>query len=565
MASARLITSALAVIALLCAAPVSARTFRCDEVWSNASIKNSQNINDCLANGTHLKALLFDEQHLPHVVFAIIPVVFLVFGLLVCPTVTVCRYVCKCCGSYRRRPDTVCCGGAEWDLASPDEKDIAYQSSSVRNTKACSIIVLLLGFGLLLLAVTATTTMNKTYSRVFSEAKGVITWVDDQSLNIRTVMTINETKQLIPPLTQGFFDNISNRIVDIRKTIDDGKKSADPFVENVNIAALCVGIIPLIFLILTVICAVCDIRTGVLCINSVCHLLFLIIYGVLAFVFLVGALLMGDVAGERNLFLDNHNKGGLISLVLVPMCNDFAPFEVVKDDINRTIIEQATSACTSMREICDGSATYDAANPNHVFYCPTLTDPTQCATFDTANNFALSLTIKPGGDSANQCRHNLTDPTTVFTPCNISSCGDSCTLEFVRTTSASIVKNLGYAANAEYAYRAYVEPLLSCNVMYEQALRPLVVCPEVVKAMQMIGGAFFGFTVLFVIGMFVIWRGQKRFYKYPQMEQVESDLDIDEAEEEFHDLGATSTEVLVAHKNSKTSKKKQKKSNEPIA
>jgi hypothetical protein len=42
--------------------------------------------------------------------------------------------------------------------------------------------------------------------------------------------------------------------------------------------------------------------------------------------------------------------------------------------------------------------------------------------------------IKPGGESVNQCRHNLTDPTTVFTPCNVSSCGELCILAFVRTT-----------------------------------------------------------------------------------------------------------------------------------
>jgi uncharacterized membrane protein len=525
---------ALLLSAALLAQCAASRTFRCEQVWKNASGNNQPA--DCISDTGHLQKVLQDDEHLPHVVWALIPLVMFIIGFLCCPLVTIGRYCCKCCGGYRRRPGHGCCGGGdEWDNATDEDKALAYPASEIRNTKICAVLLVLLGFGFVLCGIAGTSILNEAYESVFTETKGLLTWVDDQALGVRTVMTINETQELIPPLEEDFFDGMSTTIDDFRDKIDGFKGTADPYVENVNLAALIIAITPLIFLTITLLCAICDIRTGLPCCNVCCHYLFVILYGIFGFVFLLVALVVGDVCGEREAFLDNSDMPSLMSLSMVPLCKANLPFNATKIKIEQVVTTQAGNACKGMRQVCDSSATWDYFNPMKVYQCPTLGSGVhKCKSFDDANKFLLELALKT--DAPVECRTDLNDASTAFTPCTPVACATSCTQDEVREAMNMVVTAMHYAVNAEYAYDAYIKPLLDCVTLYSQALRPLNMCPQLEASFQLVGTSFLGFTFLFLVGLVVLWRGQKRFVKQPAQEEHDSDMEMG-AEDGMDEMG----------------------------
>lgn len=527
-----------AAVAVLVASTASAqiptRTFECEKVWGSPSRNNS--VTACLANSTHLQAWALGPKQVGYVVLFVIPVVCLIIVLLCCPFTVMGRYICKCCGSYRRRPDTVCCGGSEWDDESPEVKDTAYSVSSIRNTKAAAVIIFAIGLAPLVLAVNGTSLMNVSYTQFFSEALGVISWADGRSAAIRELMTVNSTGRLIEPLTPELFWNMGNTTADFRLQLENAKASADPYISNANIVAICIATIPLLFLVLTVLCAVLDIRTGLPCANVCCHFIFIILYSIGAVVFLIGGFFLGNVCGERDVFLANSTTPGLISYYLVPVCDHVFPFEQVKTDVTNVIGNQSLKACQNMQTICDTATTYNSAFPDVVYTCSITNPQGDCPDFVAADNIGKAMRLKSGAPVV--CENN----SIVETPCTLSLCGQLCNESTIRNNSAKASNNLQQAANGEVAFVVYVEPLLSCARIYTEALRPLAVCNTLASSFFFIGGGFLGYTVLFMAGLIVLWRGQKRFFKPPKTEaqllqeaaELESDYDSD-AEYEFVD------------------------------
>ncbi len=466
------------------------------------------------------------------VILALIPLLLFIIGFFCCPVTTCCRYTCKCCGSYRRRPGHFCCGGAEWDKATEEEKNDEYLKDgkgSVVRTKAAAVVLLMLGFGALILSLNGTSTLNTSYTDFFTQLKGILAFIKTNSVGVRTLMTNNKTNTLVPPLTESFFTDINSKIIEFNTEINDAKSSADPYIENVNLAALVIGVVPIVFLLITVICAVLDIRTCVPCINLCCHCIFFIPYSILAFVFLLFGLFFGNVCGERDLFVADRTAPGLISLAAVPLCNANLPFETIKSQINAVILDNSLKACDTMQSYCtNASVAYSLTRPQAFFACGSLRDPTtQCRDFASANTIIGSLSLLAGAPTA------CINGTTVLSSCSIALCGDYCTNPTIKNASSTTTNALHFASNGYLSYQLYILPLLDCAALYEVALRPLLVCDPFLTSVFSIGGAFLGFTMFFLAGMVVIWRGQKRFFKLPSTPDDEEphaqELEEDEA------------------------------------
>jgi hypothetical protein len=508
--------SSLFLISVVALQAVSARTFRCDEVFANASASNKPA--ECF-EGDHASKVIFDGDHVGQAILTLVPIIIFALGLLLCPIMTAARYCCGCCGGYRRRPDGLCCGASQWDQIPEPRKNKAYTRGSIRRTKFCSCILLICAAAAIPVGIAGAARFQTNFDDIFSEVKSVLTWVDGRSNGMRTLLTINATGELIPPLTEELFQDIGKKTIDIRASIQDAKDQVDPFVGETFIGAVIIFALSIMFLLATIGAACANLRRCVLCCNLVFHYLFFILYSIIAVVFLAAGLLVTDVCGERQLFLNNPSAKGLISLAGVPQCDANFPFERIPGQVTDVIRTQSIAACESMDSICSPGTTFDSSQPLEVFQCTGLTNATQdCETFASANGIASSMELKPSAPGV-QCVND----SVVLTPCTLSKCGETCNDATIKNTSQTASTSLSYAANAELAYTVYVQPLLSCRVIYKEMLAPLKSCDPFVDSMFMIGGSALAMQVVFALGIMLLWRGQKRFFDSAEAFNSEDD------------------------------------------
>jgi hypothetical protein len=339
--------------------------------------------------------------------------------------------------------------------------------------------------------------------------KSFLSWINVQAGYIRPIMTINTTKTLIPPLNETLFTKLSNITSDFSKQIDDGKKSVDDYVQSAYSAGIFIVTVPIAFLALTVSFAMCNVRTCFPLINSCVHYLLFIVVSLCATVFYVIAMLLTDVCGERDLFLSNPNAPGLISLAGIPLCNATFPFDQIKTQITEVITTQAANSCDGMQAICDTSSTYSLAAPNIVFQCSISSPSADCPTFAAAYSQGNALTLKTGASVITTCLNGSAS----VTPCNLGACASYCTNAPIAAIASTANTLLGYANNAQIAYDVYVSPLLDCGVVYRQALGPISNCMPFANSLYLLGSSLFGFTVSFLWGIWILWRGQKRYFR----------------------------------------------------
>lgn len=498
----------LTLVGALGAACATAATFDCNQVWSGPSPNNK--LADCFTNTTHVVSTLTNSQHIGYLILAIIPLVLFILVFLCWPVVTTCRYCCNCCGSSKQRPGVTCCGGSEWDMKTDDERQAAYEPSSVRNTKIMAVLDAVLGLALLVVGAVGFGQMKSSFNGLFTELESVTAYVDAQAAGIRTLLTINTTTPptLIPPLTDSIFQSVDNVTASISSQLSNGKTSIDPYEEDVYIVGLILVVFPTLLLLLTALFACGNVRRCAPCLSSLVHYIFYIPVAIGAAVVFVLAMVSTDVCGERSLFLDNNTAPGLVSLAAVPLCTANFPFQTVLTDVQSVITTQAGNVCGAMLDICDGSATYDPANPLKVFQCANLTNATaDCPNFTAATAEQDALVLKSGAPV--ECVNG----TTVLTPCTFTLCASYCNVTAVRDIAANGTTQLHYADNGQLAFDLYVQPLLNCDNVYVQALGPMTDCTPFAQSMYLIGASLLGFTVLLAVDMCVLWRGQKRFFK----------------------------------------------------
>ena len=485
---------------------VDCRTFKCDQVWSNASSDNSPT--DCFTDTAHMQTVLLADDVVAYTILAVLPIVLLLVFAFACPFVCCGRYCCNCCGGYQRQPGTGCCGDIEqWKDQPEAVKNANYPRGSVVRTKCCAFVLLFLACVAVPLGLSGTILLQQGYNDFFGEAKGVLGWALGQSTQIRTLMTINTTGQLIPPLQESMFDDIGNITADLGTQIDDTKSSADQVASELVVGTIILFAASIIFMALTALAACLNIRSCLLCCNSACYYIFFIVFGLIGSVFLLLGLVLGGVCGERDLFLRDPTAPGLFSLALVPVCTQNFPFESIEGDVRAVILQQAQASCTAMDGICSQTAAYDAARPREVFHCPTLANPTtDCRTFGAADAIGNSMTLKSDAPGVRCVNNSVT-----VTPCTLERCGEICNEPNVRDDSATASTSLGFASNAEIAFNVFVAPLLSCNQLYAQILGRLESCDTITESLNMAGAAAFLMEVLLFAGIIGIWRGQKRF------------------------------------------------------
>lgn len=485
------------------AAGVAQATFECERVWSGPSADNS--ITDCVADPNHLVSLVQDPTRLQYGGGIVIAIMGLVWWMIVCPCVTICRYCCRCFGSYRRRPGAFF-GGAEWDETPEFVKQDAYDPNCVR-------IVFWLPFALAIccaapmgLLIGGGEQVQVAYDGIFADVGGLATWLDGKSGGIQTAMTRSDGT-LIPPLTIDYFVTINASVADLRSSLATTKSNYQYIVTMARDVGVAVGCVPLFFFILNAVFAIFSCRTCLPLINSFFFFVLIIIFGVVAIIALPISLILRDACGEVNAYRDGR-KPGIVAWYVVPTCKRTLPFDSFKNTIDRAERENSVKACTELMKICKSdSIVWNPADPKRVFFCDGLTNATrQCTAFANVSNYINTTKICTPIVGGYGCTEGASSE------CTFRKCASGCNPQDLQDAARTAIDAMDMAAAALRAFNEFVRPVLDCEAILDVAIGAFASCDKVQLSLWYLGTGALLFQILSGGGLVSIWVGQKRWF-----------------------------------------------------
>ena len=501
------------VLGLAAAATGALATFECEKVWSRPSKDNS--ITTCVGTASHIQELALDPGRSPYSSGIVVSLLILIFMLLCCPFVTIMRYVCRCCGSYRRRPGAFC-GGAEWDEAPEAVKRAGYDERCRKVAVILPWVVLIVCVAPMGVLLRGADTIKVSYDGIFDDVGGLATYMENKLAAIRTGMS-DKYGRLIPFLQQSYFDSGNDLVSSLRGSLRSSKSSFESYVTLARTVAIVIGIIPMVFFALNVIASCCHIRRILPLINSFFMLILVIVYGIVAFVLFVIALLLRDTCDEVGVWNANH-RPGLFSWYVQPLCDSVAPFEKMRDQIDGIERDAAKLACDGLMAICNSSAnaTWNSNNSNVIFECFDLTNSTaNCTTFAAVTAIVGRASVMPTAAA------QLSNFSCSGSPCTVRNCSESCTPTSIQTSANSSITNMDYADQAFRTFTTHVRPLLDCGNVMDVALGSFSSCEKIQLSTYYIAVGALLFEFLAAVSVVVIWIGQKRWFEVEGVDEAD--------------------------------------------
>lgn len=495
------IAAATAVAVLGVATSGVRATFECEQVWNAPAANNS--LAACVVNPNHLYSMLKEPARLQYAGAIIIAIITLVWWLLMFPIVTTCRYVCKCFGSYRRRPGAFC-GGSEWDDQPEHVKQDAYDPRLTRIVFWLPIGVAASCFAGMGLLLAGSTQIETGYSGTFSDVNGLGTWLNGKLSDINTTMRINGA--LISPLQESYFTNGANIIQEYHNQVNSAQTTYQPYIDMGRTIAICIGVVPLVIFAFNVVFALLHVRRIFPLLNSCVLFLLVLLFGVVAMILCSLGLILNDVCDEVSVY-ENGRKPGIFSWYVIPLCEQDLPFNGFKNQIDQAEMTQAQNGCNYLLNVCSATQTlYNTATPNKMWECPGLTNATsQCTTFQNVSYYINNSVLMNGVSTAG---YGCTGSGT----CTFRSCAQGCNPSSAQTYASDAVTAMDEANRAFNAWTNDVEPILDCNVMLTEALTALGHCSNVQLAVWYIGCGSLLYEVLSGVSLVAIWLGQKRWF-----------------------------------------------------
>jgi len=420
------------------------------------------------------------------------------------------RQLCGCCGSNKRRPGHCCCGGAEWDSVPDEQKQAEYPRSAVNRTKTCTGVIWVIGIASLILMAMGASRLQTAYDSFWGGLLGPAS----PNLIEYTTSKIQETDTksrradgtYISGMTNATFTNALQGVTDLQGDVSTSKESADGYVVTITKISYAVGIGPMVFLIAAVAMAVFDIRKcGPACLTCFFFLL-IIVYTILAIVLSASGLVMRDACDEIKLHF--KRQPGLFQWYLVPLCTKTLDFGSIQADIQQSEYDAAVEGCTDMLSICDSSSVYNPASPDIVFQCGITNATAQC---DGALKFEtiFNATTEKSGTSA------CSPAGTPSNPCDMRRCATDCINANTRSKAASALLSLSDANQAVSVFTGPVSDLFNCNVVIDKSFLAFSKCDALAEGMLLIGSGATIYAFAFAVGICVMFKGQKHFFKPP--------------------------------------------------
>ena len=435
-----------------------------------------------------------------------------------------------------------CCPSTETDSLPEVEIDRLYPRESVTRTKTCAIFNFIFALVPMVVMVNGVAEVSSQTNTFFSAGRGVLSWSRTHVEGTRQLLTLNDTSDpfvYVRPIQEAFFTTFHSQVDALDASLTSLENAMSGFFDDVSIFALVVALLPVGFLLITALSAVMDWRRNILCINSLLHYIVIIGYGLGGFLFLSLGMFMGDLCGERTKYLANINDPGLIAWWAVPDCTAKGYFNTSKDNLEGARGNRSLSSCTGLLQICDQLTTYTAAT-NKAYRCGNLssTNLATCADYSTALATQAAAAMKLA--SPVRCENGTVNPSFL---CPVDDCGEYCNDATTQAWAANASVELDHAGRVDLSLQSHVAPISNCSELFFQMLTPLSNCNRLAGAFFQVGAGSFAFTILFVSGLFVIWRGQKRFFKPEPLDEEESDdhksVDDEDSDNEPFSPGGT--------------------------
>ena len=477
-------------------------TFECERVWGAAKGNNS--IQSCIVNATQLASLFTTGKARAEVGGSLIPIAIALIIAISFPIFLALRYCADFCGSSTRRPGHFCYGGEEWDGASADTKNRAYDAADASRTRSLAYVSLVVGFVPMVLLLIGTGDIQEGYNTIFGEIFAIAGWAEQREQALRNLVFYGP---IIPPLNATFLTNMRNAISNYKSGIQNANDVNRKLIDIIKSVSIVFSVVPGLSLLANAIFAAYDIRRIYPLLNSLAHFALLVLYAFIASAVLLLGIVTGRICGERDAFL--AGQPSIASHYLVPVCEESGSFAPVRLALAQAAATTSVTACSKLATHCDSaSPAYNASAPMKRWYCPALTNPAaQCQNETAVSNMFHGQNMVPLTGAPFSC--NPSGPN----PCNLRECQANCTVQADRDVANNVLVEEIKAMRIASAQRIFNLELGNCTALVRQAATYFASCGVIRTSVFYVGIGSCIFTGLFVIGMVVIFRGQKRFFK----------------------------------------------------
>lgn len=485
------------VLVVLSALPFLAEAtgngFDCPGVGEWVGPRANNSITDCLKKGNYgVDAIVAVPMFFPLFIAAIV--------VLSYPLTMLCRYACDGCGSNRRRPGTLCCGGEEWDHAPTVRKEFMYSVEEVRRIKICAIVGFILSFVGLTLTVVGHNDFTSFYDYFDSYVSNTIKpYYNVLSTEVTTGLQ-DDTGAYYPPVSASSMEAFTIQVNSIQDEVNDIKDKAKIFRDVIYNGANVMAIAVILLFGLVSLYAALDVRSFFPALTSCFSFLLVLVLAVFGAGLFYGKALLTNGCEERD--LQSERSPGVLQWKLVPQCAESSRFGPLLGDVATVESNYAQQACGNLFNLCDANAAGSTT-----FYCPNRSFFASASNCNWYANVTFIMTNMVARNAATACTGSGTST------CTISECKDYCTNTNDASNATRLVQYNTVLSGVDTAY-INVQNLGDCNAQYDRVLLSLAKCGKGKKGMVLIGsGATVG-AYLAAWSIYILLRGQKRFFKH---------------------------------------------------
>lgn len=471
-----------------------ANSWGCETYWSGPSASNS--ITDCLQNQNR------QDNWTKWFWIPALSALTLALLLLVFPVVFTCRQCCNLCGGRTRQPGVCCSCRSEWDHRSRDEKDAAYSRKDHLRVKVPSFLVCIAAVGVLITIVRGASECQTAASLI---REGVESKLIDTLASISTLAKTAVTQSsggYVSPVTDATFEPIDSVVSTLKGNLKTYDNDYSTYItDTIRIGMNILGVVPFVCLLLLPLYASRD-----RCLrfwpsaSSVFYFLLGMVFAALGLIFLFSAVALATGCGE--LERQTQRSPGIFQWYVKPWCTAQHQFDSLDTSLSSAADQYAVDFCTAASSYCDSSTTYiSGSSVRYVCSFTSASASTLCATYDLATSQLNQMSVKSG---ASTCSGS---------DCSFSVCASSCTDSTFRANVASAYEKYTNSQKISSSH-TIISPVLDCNYLADLGVSTVFgACPSLRNGFWMLGfGSWVG-SLLFIVGIVLMMRGQKVFYK----------------------------------------------------
>ena len=489
------------------ASAATSRGLRCETNWQGPNSTND--IGQCFST-QHLLDYLLTPERLTVAIIGALLIFCGFFEFLWCPLFTCFRYCCNCCGGRSRRPDGCCCGDSDWDDRPEELVNRAYTKSTVYCTKITALVVVALGIASVVITAVGTALLLSMWPLLFQNVQDLINYIVGKVNEIKNGLTVTNddgSKSLVAGLSLDMFKPMDDLVQNLAQQLYSLRQQGDPYIQQAADYSLIAVYVPIIVFLLTLACMIFNIRSIIPIINNFLCWIIVLIFGLIGGVFVILSIIFVDIEAERQKVISG--EPGIINWYLIPMIEQLNVVGTLESTVRTLEASQSYAACNQFAKVCvSDSTTWSYLTPSVIFHC-NITAATNCTTIAEVGWAMASLTVLNGSP------FGCSNVSSQVGQCTLPICAETCNQTDTKALAKTAVKVLSDASAAANVFYNIILPFLNVKNLFKAVFGYLTVFQVLSDSTQLVGAGFSIYAATFLVNMVVMFRGQKRFFSYP--------------------------------------------------